>query len=668
MGKAAVSGAGKAKSSKNVPPLSTNSSPRFHDPLPPNIPAPQLRVPNTAIKSSPSEPQGGPKSFEFVLVTDAESRKQVRRHAMRQYMRKRRLDGIARLESTRAQVRGWSIAGASEPPSSSAPRIEELDDNGNARGIKCKTGGPSSRGSVDFKDLDILKIDDDDDLLNNEEISAFLQEVCSADPKATPGSASLDPFNTYPLVLNRTDQNLIHHYVTTYPMMMYKMGDAHQNNPIKGIFHQLALHDALSFQAMLAISSRHLAGVEGRNESVQSLTHKMRALGLLNERLKSDVAGEHDGTIYAAATMAVIEKWCKDPAVERMHIRGLENLLRRRGGMRGMRATSPFLESVLYWVDFSCAPRAIMGASLPWTGEIPDTVPSSLPYLSPELHIPLAPPHHTIDASLQETSDILRACEDFLTFFRSLDALQRSLIASPPSPILSLQHRSRAFQSQRSNLFNASTPLYSILTTLPDYDHGVRDVRFIDEYTCMACLFYLNIALHDYYFTSRNFDHYLEWVTLELKKINPYSTPSISSLLWIFMKNGGYMTTEPTDKGERSWFVSRMLRVAKRLEWKRRGTSWDNLRRTLSGFVNTQQECGIGRDDITENEIFARQNRLGLPWEEDEMRKDILGPLYTGPPAFAMTRKPQGSNYSREPLTTSHHTGKGSHDSMRFPT
>lgn len=95
--------------------------------------------------------------------------------------------------------------------------------------------------------------------------------------------------------------------VTTYPMMMYKMGDAYQDNPIKGIFHHLTLHDSVPFQAMLAISSKHLAGAEGQNESVQSLTHKMRALRLLNERLQSDVGGKHDGTIYAAATMAVIE-------------------------------------------------------------------------------------------------------------------------------------------------------------------------------------------------------------------------------------------------------------------------------------------------------------------------------------------------------------------------
>ncbi|PGH30916.1 hypothetical protein GX50_06321 [[Emmonsia] crescens] len=659
MGKVTATGTGKGKVSDTSSLLGNSSSSSRPPGAPRATPSAPQHVPpssGSAARSAPSKPQGGTKSFEFVLVTDTESRKQVRRHAMRQYMRQRRLDGIARLESSRAQVRSWSAGDSSAngaPLSSSSSRIEPLDDDEKAVDTK-SSSSDSSRDSVATTEQDVPKLEDDEDMINNtdEYMTAFIQEIYSSNLNTVPASGCLDPFSSYPLKLTRTDQNLIHHFVTTYPMMMYKMGDAYQDNPIKGIFHHLTLHDSVPFQAMLAISSKHLAGAEGQNESVQSLTHKMRALRLLNERLQSDVGGKHDGTIYAAATMAVIEKWSKDPAVERMHNQGIQQIVRRRGGMCGMRATSPFLESVLYWVDFSCAPRAIVGASLPWTGDIPDIVPSSLPYLSPELHIPLTSLHHSIGTDPQEISGVLRACEDFLSFFRSLDALQHSLITNAlPNP-KNLHHQGQDFQRQRLNLFNPSAPLYSILTALPDYDHGIRDVRFIDEYSCMACLFYLSIALYDYYFTSRNFDHYLEWVTLELKKINPHSTPSISSLLWIFLGHGGYMATEPSDKGERSWFVSRMLRVAKKLEWKRRGTLWDNLRTTLLGFLTTQQECGIGRNQISEAETVAQQNRPGLLWEEDEMRRDILGPLYTGPPIFSMAPNSEDMNYTMLPLTT----------------
>ncbi|EEH21980.2 hypothetical protein PABG_04191 [Paracoccidioides brasiliensis Pb03] len=657
MGKAAVTGTGKGKLCDASPLEGARSNSRSLGPPPSGAStAPQPRASNSAARSAPSKPQEGSKSFEFVLVTDTESRRQVRRHAMRQYMRQRRLEGIARLESSRAQVRGWGRSGSPATGtnlSSSSSRIEELDDDENITDLR-SSSSDSSRGSVGPAEPDIPIMRDDENLTNqgDEIISALLHDIYSSDPKAMPGAGCFDPFNSYPLKLNRTDQHLIHHFVTTYPMMMYKMGDAHQNNPIKDIFRHLTLHDPTPFQAMLAISSKHLAGVEGHNESVQSLTHKMRALRMLNERLQSDAGRKHDGTIYAAATMAVIEKWSKDRDVERMHIQGIEQLLRRRGGMSGMRATSPFLENVLYWVDLSCAPRAIVAASLPWTGDIPDTVPSTLPYLSPKLHIHLTPHHHVLGTDPQEIAGILQACEDFLAFFRSLNALQHSLISTSLPVPLDLNHEVQAFRSQKRNLFDASTTLFSILTTLPDYDHGIRDVRFIDEYTCMACLFYLNTALYDSYLKSQNFDHYLEWVNLELKEINPYSNPSISSLLWVFMGNGGFMANRPSDKGERSWFVSRMVRVAKRLEWKQHGTLWDNLRDTLLGFLTTQQECGIGSDQVGEAEIVSRKNCPGLLWDEDEMRKHILGPLYTGLPTFSMSPSYESSSYTLEPLTT----------------
>jgi hypothetical protein len=89
--------------------------------------------------------------------------------------------------------------------------------------------------------------------------------------------------------------------------MMYKMTGATRDNPVMAMFRQFALQDQVPFQAMLAIASKHLAGVEGKTETVESLTHKTRALSLIKERIRTDAGGQYDGTIYATATMAVIE-------------------------------------------------------------------------------------------------------------------------------------------------------------------------------------------------------------------------------------------------------------------------------------------------------------------------------------------------------------------------
>lgn len=276
-----------------------------------------------------------------------------------------------------------------------------------------------------------------------------------------------------------------------------------------------------------------------------------------------------------------------------------------------------------------------MDASLPWTGEVPDSIPDRFHFLSPDMHVksPRGP-------GVEPQSAYSRACEEFLTFFRCLHAAERVLLKAPfdaPSKR----------ETRRTNLFHSSSRLYGLLTTIPDYDHGVRDVRFIDEYTCLACLLYLNVALLENYSQSQNFDHYLQWLDSEARHLSVDS--SISSIMWLLLDNGGYPHGNAGDSGERSWLVSRMLRVAKRLEWNCQGKLWDHLRLTLIRFIATQQQCGLGADTIGEEEMFARRRQLDKTdhsfWDEDEMRREILGNLHRG--------------------TSSHASGQG-HDSSRF--
>lgn len=58
---------------------------------------------------------------------------------------------------------------------------------------------------------------------------------------------------------------------------------------------------------MLAIASKHRANMEGKTESVLSLTHKMRTLRMMNRYIQEETGAHNDETIYAVASMAVIE-------------------------------------------------------------------------------------------------------------------------------------------------------------------------------------------------------------------------------------------------------------------------------------------------------------------------------------------------------------------------
>ncbi|KAF9887596.1 hypothetical protein FE257_009809 [Aspergillus nanangensis] len=537
------------------------------------------------------------RSFEFVLVTDNESRRQVRRHAMRQYMHQRRLDSIARLGTSRVPVGGWTTRNAPDGPVSDEPRktqdehdgLVEPDDQGTVVKNEDQPSQPEEKGLAQSGKSKTTDVKSEDGIPSNS-----FSGLVPFDPRACPEPGGIrDPFESYPIQIRSTDHQLIQHFVVTYPSMMYKFVDSVANNPMLEIFRQFALHDKLPFQAMLAIASKHRAGVEGKKESVQSLTHKMRALQLMNERIQIDSKGQHDGTIYAVATMAVIE----DASIERMHFRGLASMIRNRGGMRGMRSSSPFLEKVLY-----CPP-------------------SGFDFIVPDLHF--AVPHNSAATEGTESlCDQLRACEDFLRFFRSLYELENTALNSYTATTLEDGH-------PREKQFFPGTKLYSILTMLPDYDHGIRDIRFIDEYTGMSCLFFLAIVLYDCYTSSSNFDHYLDWLSMEVTKLNPYSNPSITSILWLFLNNGGYPVDHISDSGDRCWVVSRMVRISKRLEWKRHGTIWDRIRQILIDFILTQQVCALGgSNSVDEEALAARHQKRSRPpeyfWNEDEMREDIL--------------------------------------------
>jgi hypothetical protein len=89
--------------------------------------------------------------------------------------------------------------------------------------------------------------------------------------------------------------------------MMYKLSAPGHRNPMTEIFQQFALQDRVPFQTMLAIASKHLASMEGKSESVQSLAHKTQALQLINRQIQTTTEDQLDKFIYPIATLAVIE-------------------------------------------------------------------------------------------------------------------------------------------------------------------------------------------------------------------------------------------------------------------------------------------------------------------------------------------------------------------------
>lgn len=169
-------------------------------------------VPASAGASSLPPPTGKPpepKNFEFVLVTDSESRRQVRRHAMRQYMRQRRLEGIARLEASRVPVAGWSASrpdnSASTPSRVQEPKEENAGNrdvpNGSGEGGMANARSPVASNA----NFHVVR--------RHDAYPLRITNTGTSNPRATPGTGGMrDPFNSYPILINnQADHELINH-------------------------------------------------------------------------------------------------------------------------------------------------------------------------------------------------------------------------------------------------------------------------------------------------------------------------------------------------------------------------------------------------------------------------------------------------------------------------
>lgn len=144
-----------------------------------------------SLSKSASDPST--KSFEFVLVTDSESRRQVRRHAMRQYMRQRRLEGIARLETTKVQARGWNGGDlVQETP--------DPTDSDNDEPVQQETSTPIKADLSEMQRPPTIPTK-----------SVARRRQSTPAPVTTLGAGHTDPFQSFPIQLKPADEPLIQH-------------------------------------------------------------------------------------------------------------------------------------------------------------------------------------------------------------------------------------------------------------------------------------------------------------------------------------------------------------------------------------------------------------------------------------------------------------------------
>jgi hypothetical protein len=158
------------------------------------------------------------KNFEIVLVTDNESRRQVRRHAMRQYMRQRRLDSIARLETPRLPIGGWvsrqvlsEASSSSSPPSPVEVPVKDTSA-GEEKLSPIKDGEPCTPECGIGPLMPLASRSSEVKAEEPPSPSLPIVSYTLSDPRSNPGHGAMDdPFSSYPIPVSHSDHELIQH-------------------------------------------------------------------------------------------------------------------------------------------------------------------------------------------------------------------------------------------------------------------------------------------------------------------------------------------------------------------------------------------------------------------------------------------------------------------------
>ncbi|KAF8859126.1 hypothetical protein BDZ45DRAFT_590317, partial [Acephala macrosclerotiorum] len=145
---------------------------------------------------------------------------------------------------------------------------------------------------------------------------------------------AVEPFNAFPIKIEPYMLELLSSYTTSIYETMYTI-EKHVNlNPAKDYWLPMAFQDAALLHAFIFCADEHGTISQGRKEGPAAVIHLRKAIQIVNERLQAPVPSITDATIAVVCTFAHTEILNGNHENWIVHMRGLKQMLRRRGGMQ----------------------------------------------------------------------------------------------------------------------------------------------------------------------------------------------------------------------------------------------------------------------------------------------------------------------------------------------
>ncbi|KAI8713776.1 hypothetical protein NCS52_01223200 [Fusarium sp. LHS14.1] len=175
------------------------------------------------------------------------------------------------------------------------------------------------------------------------------------------GSARLDPFDQFPVQLTTQHHKLLHLWLSTYATMMFDDVHSQAFNPMRDVWCPLDLSNAASFNAIMAHSAAHLAGMQGLRQSKEALKFKAEAVRIVQVWMDDPQRALSDDVLAAVLRLLTYERYWGTEAEWHVHYNGLSNLIQARGGIEALQSNwrlglTTFLVSLMSkpsWFDCS---------------------------------------------------------------------------------------------------------------------------------------------------------------------------------------------------------------------------------------------------------------------------------------------------------------------------
>jgi hypothetical protein len=464
--------------------------------------------------ATPWRPPDGSKqddnSKQFLFVHNATitpSDKQAKRHIMEEYVRRKKSIQGAHQPATRRLLRRI------------LPSPMEKTNQPIKQSPQDKLHHRSKVASTAIVPIDV--------------ISDFRNTTPSPSPQSPLDSEIIDPFDTLPLSLNKSDNILFHHFMYEIPRRIYgsRDGGIIYNRP--GLLFPIAMSDSTCFHFLvLGFAATHRAFLQGNASTIETETHHVRAITMLREYFRLHPSDISDRSIYLVLAQCSHDGASLDPSTFKaanMHWQATMRMIRLRGGPQAFYLNRS-MTSFFCRVDYSH--RSYDKAMTP----------------------------HVRDNSVEPPS-IIDDCEHFITFLHDVH-------------INSLEKRLHCLNSPLyQSLFGPGSAIHSILTSPPGDLRPDVSIR-VQMTSALAIALSLHHGLLEYANSPPLSNRYLQDLSYAIDHYDLETKPSITLLLEVLTVG----SNDPSVYSPaRAWEVGRFLRTAKRLSLR----SWDCVMKFL---------------------------------------------------------------------------------------